>query len=94
MIGTPIGAVLVAGIGAVIGGGIGLFGGVVGGGAAGVGIAQRNRQILIKCTAEDIFKHLEQQSNYRRDGNLVLAEITGTFTCPGTQRRIIIGATN
>ena len=94
MVGTPIGSAFGAVIGAAIGGGIGLFGGGVGGGAAGVGIAQRNRQISIKCTAEDIFKHLERQSNYGRDGNLVLVEITGTFTCPGTQRRIIIGATN
>ena len=93
MVGTPIVSVFGAVIGGAIGGGIGLLGGGVGGGAAGVGIAQRNRQILIQCKAEDIFKHLEQRSNYRRDGNLVFIEITGTFECPGTQRRIIVRAT-
>ena len=81
MLGTPVGAVIGAGVGALIGGGIGLVGGVAGGAGTGVGIAHVLRPISLTCTAEDIFQHLELSSNYRREGDRVMVDITDSFTC-------------
>ena len=81
MVATPIGAAIGAGVGALIGGGIGLVGGMVGGAGTGIGITHRCKRISVICTAEDIFQHLELSRNYRKEGERVMVEITGTFTC-------------
>ena len=90
MIGAPIGAVIGAGVGAAIGGGIGLIGGLAGGAGAGVGIAYRQRPILLTCTAEDIFQNLEMSSNCHREGDQVIVEITGTYTCEGRRAETLL----
>lgn len=90
MVATPVGAAIGTGFGAVIGGGIGLIGGAVGGGGAGLGISHRMRPISHNCSAEDIFKHLEMSSNYRREGSRVIVEITGNFTSEGSVTHVLI----
>ena len=90
MIGTPIGAAIGAGVGAVIGGGIGLVGGLAGGAGAGVGIAHSQRTITLTCTAEDIFRCLEMSSDFRKEGDRVFVEITGSFTCEGSHTQILL----
>ena len=90
MAGTPVGAAVGAVVGALIGGGIGLVGGAAGGLGAGVGIAHKQSPITLTCTAEDIFKCLEMSSNYRKEGDRVFVEITGSFTCEGSHTQILL----
>ena len=90
MVGTPIGAAVGAGVGALIGGGIGFVAGATGGLGAGVGIAHRQSPITLTCTAENIFKCLEMSSNFRKEGDRVFVEITGSFTCEGSHTQILL----
>ena len=90
MVGTPIGAAIGAGVGALIGGGIGLIGGLAGGAGAGVGIAHKQKPITFTCTAEDVFQCLEMSSNFRKEGDQVFVEITGSFTCEGSHTRMLL----
>ena len=90
MFATPVGAAIGAGVGALIGGGCGLVGGAVGAGGAGLGITHRMKPISHNCSAEDIFKHLEMSSNYKREGSRVIVEITGNFTCKESVTHMLI----
>ena len=90
LIGTPIGAAVGAGLGAMIGGAIGLAAGAVGGATAGVGISHRIQPVTLTCTAEDIFTNLELSHNYRREGDRVMVEITGSFNCEGSHVQTLI----
>ena len=90
MIATPIGAAIGAGIGGLIGGGIGFVTGAAGGAGAGVGIAHKQKPITLTCTAEDVFKCLERSSNFRKEGDRVSIEITGSFTCEGSHTQTLL----
>ena len=74
----------------MIGGTIGLAGGAVGGAGAGVGVAHRIEPVTLTCTAEDIFQHIEQSSNYHREGNNVVVEITGLYNCKASQANVLV----
>ena len=90
MIGTPVGSVVLAGVGAMIGGAIGLAGGAVGGAGAGVGVAHRLEPVTLTCVAEDIFRCIELSTNYHREGDRVVVEITGSFNCKASQANVLI----
>ena len=74
----------------MIGGGIGLVGGLAGGAGAGVGIAHSQQPITLTCTMEDVFQYLEMSSNFRREGDRVFVEITGSFTCEGSHTQMLL----
>ena len=90
MVGTPIGAAIGAGVGALIGGGVGLVAGLAGGAGAGVGVAHKVKPVTLTCTAEDIFPCLEMSSNFRKEGDRVFVEITGSFQCEGCHTQILL----
>ncbi len=92
MIATPVGALIGAGVGALIGGGVGLVAGAAGGAGAGVGVAHRQKPITLtmSCTAEEIFQCLDMGSNFRKEGDRVFVEITGSFECEGSHTEILL----
>jgi hypothetical protein len=87
---TPVGAIIGAGVGALIGGGAGLVAGLAGGAGAGVGVAHRKKPITLTCTAEEIFQCLEMSRNFRKEGDQVFVEITGSFECEGSHTEILL----
>ena len=93
LIATPIGAAIGAGVGALIGGGAGFLAGLAGGAGAGVGVAHKLRSITLTCTAEDIFQCLEMSSNFRKEGDRVFVEITGSFECEGSHTQTLLQET-